>query len=149
MTHKTVIIVVGTGEGDKPESLIPLALREQLIANWQASMAAEEVDHRPVVKLSVPMIGHTWLITEMKPDDQDILFGLCDLEMGFPELGYVSLGELASVRAKFGFGVERDAGFTASYPLSVYTKAASINGRIVEDDGLLKAAAEALADDDK
>ena len=32
------------------------------------------------------------------------MFGLCDL--GFPELGYVSLSEMQGVRGPFGLGVE-------------------------------------------
>jgi len=43
-----------------------------------------------------------WWITEGSPEDDDfIMFGLCDL--GFPELGYVSLNEMESVGM-----VERD-----------------------------------------
>ena len=46
-------------------------------------------DHIPVVKF----FGGgacTWLITEMDSADDDTLFGLCDLGMGYPELGTVS-----------------------------------------------------------
>jgi hypothetical protein len=34
------------------------------------------------------------------------MFGLCDL--GFPELGYVSLNEMRGVRGALGLGIERD-----------------------------------------
>ena len=34
------------------------------------------------------------------------MFGLCDL--GFPELGYVSLNELRATRGPLGLGIERD-----------------------------------------
>ncbi len=34
------------------------------------------------------------------------MFGLCNL--GFPELGYVSLSEMLEVRGRFGLGIERD-----------------------------------------
>ena len=56
--------------------------------------------------------------------DTDILFGLCDLGFGCPELGYVSLRELESVKGRFGLGIERDLHFKARYPLSVYAEAA-------------------------
>ncbi len=44
------------------------------------------------------------LLTEIDPDDHDHAFGLCDLGMGMPELGWVSLQELATVRGKLGLG---------------------------------------------
>jgi hypothetical protein len=46
------------------------------------------------------------------------MFGLCDLGMGFPELGYVSLNEMKAVRLPFGLGIERDLHWTPK-PLSV------------------------------
>ena len=57
-------------------------------------MEAEGADlgHYPVVKLFNPVGGGTWLLSEM--DEQGIAFGLCDLGMGEPELGYVAIQEL-------------------------------------------------------
>ena len=59
---------------------------------------ANAYDQIPVfMKLFTPRAGGTWFITEGESvhDGDDILcFGLCDLGMGFPELGYVSLKEL-------------------------------------------------------
>ena len=66
-----------------------------------------EPDFLPVVKLFTPDAGCTWLLTEIDPDDPDIAFGLCDLGIGYPELGSVSLSELASVRGRLGLAVER------------------------------------------
>lgn len=73
-----------------------------------------------------------------------ILFGLCDLGMGFPELGSVRLSELESVKGRLGLGIERDLYFTARYPLSVYTEAASDADTIVTDGEALDAAAARL-----
>jgi hypothetical protein len=50
----------------------------------------------------------------------DIAFGLCDLGMGCPELGNVSLSELAEVRGGLGLPVERDPHFRARKTLSAY-----------------------------
>jgi Protein of unknown function (DUF2958) len=48
-----------------------------------------------------------WWITEGSREDGDfIMFGLCDL--GFLELGYVSLNEMQAVRGPLGLGIERD-----------------------------------------
>lgn len=80
------------------------------------------VDHYPVVKLFTPYANATWLITEMV--DDDTLFGLCDLGLGFPELGYVSITELKEMKSFIPLGVERDRWFTADKPLSEYTSQA-------------------------
>jgi hypothetical protein len=92
-----------------------------MIENSRKSAAGEEIDPFPVVKLFLPGSGMTWLLTELDPEDEDRAFGLCDLGMGCPELGYVSLTELRSARSRMGLGVERDQGFDACKPLSVYT----------------------------
>lgn len=44
-------------------------------------------DHKPVVKLFTPDANCTWLISEIH--HLDTAFGLCDLGMGFAELGCV------------------------------------------------------------
>jgi hypothetical protein len=133
MSHKTIVILLGNGEADKPALITP-ELRSRLLANGSAK---QETDHVPVVKLFFPCSAATWLITEMMPDNPDILFGLCDLGMGFPELGYVSLSELEAVRGPLGLGIERDAGFEPKHPLSVYADAARLHGVIVEDEAAL------------
>ena len=118
--------------------LIPDELRPQLLANGRDP----EHDHFPVVKVFNPCGAATWLISAIEPDDTDILFGLCDLGMGFPELGSVRLSELESVRGRLGLGIERDLFFQAKYPLLVYAEAASEAEVITTSPELLAAAAE-------
>lgn len=67
---------------------------------------AEEV--KVPLKLFNPCGAATWYITEMDPES-GLMFGWCDLGMGCPELGYVSLDEIKSVRLPFGLSIERDA----------------------------------------
>ena len=88
-------------------------------------------DHRPVLKLFTPDAQCTWLISESDPDDPDRLFGLCDLGQGYPELGFVSLSEILSVRGRLGLTVERDLHFVADRPISAYAKEVREKGRIV------------------
>lgn len=95
-------------------------------------------DHYPVIKLFMPGMAHTWLITELDPEEPDIAFGLCDLGMGYPELGYVSLEEISSVKNRLGLGIERDLHFEAIHPISVYAKAANFHSRIVEESDKLE-----------
>lgn len=95
-------------------------------------------DHVPVVKLFTPDAQATWLLTEIDNCYPDMAFGLCDLGMGFPELGYVSLEELATVRGPLKLPVERDLHFEATHPISVYAEAARNSGSIMTDSRLLE-----------
>ena len=126
--------------------LMPDDLRARLLAN---GATLEETDHLPVVKYFDPCGAATWIITELMAAEgegakPDILFGLCNLGMGAPELGYVSLSELRSVTGRLGLGIERDLYFRARYPLSVYAHAAHRRGWIVESDALLAQSAAIL-----
>lgn len=112
--------------------LITDTLRAQLLKNGQASDDSNGgVDHRPVVKLFDPCGAATWLIAEMDPNNPDALFGLCDLGMGEPELGYVSLSELEAIRGRFGLGIERDLHWSADRTIGAYLRKAQAAGRIV------------------
>ena len=111
--------------------LLTDAQRRELTANGARSAAGEAIDPRPVVKLFTPDASANWLLSELDPSEPNRAFGLCDLGLGFPELGYVSLVELAAVRGRFGLPVERDLHFTADRPLSDYADAARRRGRIV------------------
>jgi Protein of unknown function (DUF2958) len=92
-----------------------------------------ELDLQPVVKLFHPCGAATWLLTEIDPGDHSVAWGLCDLGMGFPEFGTVSLEEFAAFRGWMGLGIERDLHFEARAPISVYIEAARKAERIIED----------------
>lgn len=115
--------------------LLTKPIFEKLLANGrkQAPLRGTEaeIDFHPVVKLFLPDGGATWLLTEIDPDDPDIAFGLCDLGLGYPEIGSVSLTELGAVRGRFGLGVERDLYFKANKALSTYAEEARQASRIV------------------
>jgi hypothetical protein len=111
----------------KQPQLLTGAHLDQLLINGLAAGA----DHRPVVKLFTPDANATWLISEVDPDDPDQLFGLCDLGLESPELGYVSLAELKAIRGPLGLPIERDRHFVADKPLSAYAEEARTKGRII------------------
>ena len=94
----------------------------QLLANGHSDN--RDQDHPPVVKLFLPATKCVWLISEIDPEDPDIAFGLCDLGMGFPELGSVSLTELQSILRWPGLPVMQDEEFVAEFPMSVFVEAA-------------------------
>lgn len=84
-------------------ALITDEQRILLLANGRESLENPGFDPAPVVKLFTPDAGGTWLLTEIDPDDHDHAFGLCDLGLGMPEFGWVSLQELATVRGRLAF----------------------------------------------
>lgn len=116
-------------------------LRAVLIANGQT-----QGDHVPVVKFFSPVGAATWLFSELDADG-DILFGLCDLGFGCPEMGSASLSEIASVTLPFGLTIERDLCFEGRFPLTIYADAARLCGSITEDETRLEAAAVARANE--
>jgi Protein of unknown function (DUF2958) len=69
-------------------------------------------------------------LTELDPDGS-LAFGLCDLGLGCPELGYVSLAELSTVRGKLGLPVERDRHFIANKTISAYADEARAKAHII------------------
>lgn len=115
----------------RPVLQISPAAFAQLLANGASTAAGDDIDEAPVIKLFTPDAGATWLLTEIDPSDPDRAFGLYDLGVGCPELGYVSLRELAAVRGRLGLPVEVDDGFVANGPLSKYADEARAASRIV------------------
>jgi Protein of unknown function (DUF2958) len=117
--------------------LLTKAQREQLLENGRRQAAVKgtgnEIDFHPVVKLFNPCGAATWLLTEIDPADETVAWGLCDLGMGVPEFGTVSLTDLSEYRGRFGLGIERDRHFTARGPISAYIRAADKAERIVEN----------------
>ncbi len=99
-------------------------------------------DHAPVVKLYTKYGKAVWLLSELDPEN-NIAFGLCDYGQGKPELSYVSISDLESIKnARLRVPmIEPDTLFVGKYPMSVYLEAARTEKRITEDeDVLLKAA---------
>jgi hypothetical protein len=116
--------------------LITADQEQQLLSNgrWNAARSEQgkdAEDFRPVVKLFCPWGGATWLLTELDPEDPDCAFGLCDLAMGFPEIGRVRLSEIAALKGPGGLRIERDLYFRASKTLQTYAAEAERCGCIV------------------
>ncbi len=101
----------------------------------KANAQSQTTDHRPVVKLFNPCGSATWLLTELHEDNT--AFGLCDLGLGFPEIGYVSIKDLKSLALckyrtnPMGLHIERDRHFVADKTLCEYNNIAQQARRIV------------------
>jgi len=116
--------------------LLTLEQREQMLANGRANAEriakdGNTLDLKPIVKLFTPWGGCTWLLTELDPENPDIAFGLCDLGMGCPELGSVSLSEIESITGPGGLRIERDLYFSATDTLAHYADEANRHSRII------------------
>lgn len=112
--------------------LLTRTQRAQLLANGRQS----DVDHVPVVKFYNPFGAGVWLATALD-EEGDIMFGLADI--GYPELGSWSFGELEAIRLPFGMGIERDVLFTGMFPISVWAEAARMAGSIRAAEQILSA----------
>ena len=99
-----------------------------LLANGR-KRHTDDHDPMPVIKLFTPTAGATWLISEIDQDEL-VAFGLSDLGLGCPELGYLSLNELREFRGPLGLGVEKDLHFKPAMTLSEYASRARIESRI-------------------
>lgn len=105
--------------------LLTASIEKKLLENGKKKTTAN--GFKPVVKFFFNSC--TWLITDM--DEDGIMFGLCDLGMGSPELGCVSLDELKEFRTPFGTGIERDLHFTATKTVGEYADEARASGMVV------------------
>lgn len=88
-----------------------------------------EIDFEPVAKVFVPWGAATFLLTEC--DGDGLAFGLSDLGFGEPELGYISLDELAGIRGPGGLRIEEDIYFKAKKTIQQYADEACSKGRII------------------
>lgn len=108
---------------------------KQLLQNG----AEPDKNYPPVAHLFMPWGRAEWLISEINPKFPHIAFGLCDLGMGSPELGYVDLEELKAVRVgPLQMGVDCNHLFEGKYPMSVYVAASKVAGAISRNEPLLR-----------
>ena len=110
-------------------TLITKTQERQLLSNHaKAELTGEST--APVVKW-FSNYGR-WIFSEY--DGQDRLFGLCDLGIGMPEAGWVSISELIGVHAENNMLLERDLYWrkVSGTNLSDYARAARREGHIVD-----------------
>ena len=112
-----------------------MILTKPITKQLKANSLRNQTATNPITRSTKPVVklfgggACTWLLSEL--DDDGIAFGLCDLGMGLPELGYVSMDELMSIRfPPFGLPIERDMHFTPKKTLVEYADEASEHGRI-------------------
>jgi Protein of unknown function (DUF2958) len=117
-------------EAVMPHILIPNDIRAALLANGALSATGAEIDPVPLVKLFTPDANAIWLLTEIDPDNPALAFGLCDLGLGSPEVGYLSLDEIGNVRGPMGLPIERDEHYQETRSISVLANLARRAGHL-------------------
>lgn len=107
-----------------------MKLMTKKIENKLTNAVAGYGEHnKPYLKLFNPCGAATWLLSEYD-SKQRMFFGLCDLGMGSPELGYVSLDELLEIKLPFGLTIERDMNWEPEHTLIEYARKARECGSI-------------------
>lgn len=107
-----------------------MKLMTKKIENKLTNAVAGYGEHnKPYLKLFNPCGAATWLLSEYDADNQ-VFFGLCDLGIGSPELGYVSLDELLEIKLPFGLTIERDMSWEPEHTLIEYARKARECGSI-------------------
>ncbi|HBP0076511.1 DUF2958 domain-containing protein [Pseudomonas aeruginosa] len=114
------------------QSPITAVERARLLDHGQVRADGLTIDPLPVVRLFTPDAHATWLLAALDPVDGDTAYGLIDLGLGMPELGYVKLSDLASIVGPLKQPVMRDVYFQATRTLSDYVRLAQANGSIVD-----------------
>ena len=107
-----------------------MKLMTKKIENKLTNAVAGYGEHnKPHLKLFNPCGAATWLLSEYD-SKQRMFFGLCDLGIGSPELGYVSLDELLQIRLPMGLKIERDMSWEPEHTLIEYARKARECGSI-------------------
>lgn len=120
-------------------------LTPELRAGLRKQYRSEAADKRPLVKLFDPLSAATWLASELA-EDGDALFGLADLGLGCPELGWFSLSEIEALRLPYGLRIERDLHFATDLPLADWACWARKAGSILWAEALLRRARDTASD---
>jgi hypothetical protein len=110
---------------------IPEDVKAKLLANGELAKIRTDIDPMPVLKLFAPWGQQVWLISEMSPDDNDVLFGLVDLGDGDPEVGMIILSELSAIEGLGGLRVEVDRYFRPNRTLNAYASDAAEAGKFI------------------
>ena len=104
-----MVAVILVPIGAKVDGATKMMLITKEIARKLPKLYANENKSSDEIKVPLKLFNPTgigtWYITEYDPDT-DMAFGWCDL--GFPELGSVSLQVLRNFRGFAGLGIERD-----------------------------------------
>ncbi len=110
--------------------LMTKAIKDTMLKNEREGRGLGIRGHvKPVLKLFCSWGAATWLLTELSPEGR--AFGLCDLGIGYPELGYVDMREVLKVTGPLGLKIERDTSFRANKTLAEYAAQARDNHRII------------------
>ncbi len=112
--------------------LLTKADMAQLIENGRLQAETNRAyDPHPVVMLFLPYTRQCWLLSEVRPHDHDLAYGLHDDGRGTVREGEFRISELAAFKGKFNSSIERDHEFQAEATMASYVDHSIISGNIV------------------
>lgn len=110
-------------------SMIRTADLEQLEANWTKQQPLKgtrnEQDFTVVCRLFDPYGSAEWVITELDPNSS-LAFGWADMGVGYGEMGYFCLEEIASLTIAGERRIEQDLYFSSHDKLSSFVAKAKL-----------------------
>jgi len=105
-------------------------------------LSQQGLDHYPVTKLILPGTGCTWLLTEIRPEQNSrFAYGIADYGYNSIHQGYINLEAVFAMSDPvFGERVKEDLTFRTKYPISAYLIAARMREYITDDERHLEQA---------
>lgn len=109
------------------ESWLTNDIREALLQNGQKLKVAQTLQEENLVPVIFVEHEHAkWLLVSIDPSYPYMAYGLCDLGMGYPELGSVELQPLIDLAHK-----SKEWDSAPKYPILEYLSLAKVAGCIV------------------
>ncbi len=105
--------------------------KTELLNNGQSQNSGK--NHIPVAYIEARKIGFSFLITEINPQNTDLVFGLCDYDCDL-RFSSFSIKELEKDLEDRKSSLSANLDFLGRHPIAVYAKVAKEVGTIVIDD---------------
>lgn len=100
---------------------------EQMEKLKQIGLSEQESENQiPIVRLHIPGKEAYWLFSCIISDTEQMAYGIFEIGLGNPELGYFDLNEIAELKFKGGLELENDLQFKGERSLMKYAEIAQV-----------------------
>lgn len=100
---------------------------EQMDKLKQIGLSEEENENQvPVVRLHIPGKEAYWLFSCIVSGTEQMAYGIFEIGLGSPELGYFDLSEIAELKFEGGLELENDLQFKGEHSLMKYADIAHL-----------------------
>lgn len=104
---------------------------DRLIENSHAPEL--KLDKVPVVHLVAYNLNYRWILTELDEDDEDVAYGLIDMNDNNPHVGYVRISDITELVKQKAY-IFNDYGFSTRHCLGTFSVMAEEAKRIVASE---------------